>query len=470
LKTLESAIIEKMILHLLIIYPKHLDGGVTLEFVSNPAREMYAILLDLWANEFEISSEHILTHEMRRYVDDKILAAIYDTEYQENKFDYYCSQLQRHYLYQEIDENNKVIGEEIIKTERDLSKIQQANDSITKSLNIIASGKASPYLSISEMLADHEETLKKRALGQHQTSGEKNLDKLLGGRLQPGLMTLAANAGQGKSTVTQFWILMRLIKKLPTAAVNTELSKEGYLDNMLPGMMRGISYYDLTGGLDPDKEGGSDLNEILLSYQEVKERMESRKNFLMYPDAHSNMSQLKKFFLDCRREFELTDDKILFAVVDMLSMIKEFSDVSKGSRADNIEISMNELNSFCLDHNIFCIGTVHLKRRDKIVEIQREEDLSQFKPTQEAIKSSSAYVDRSRWVVGIYSPYKILHSHPCNPILRDLYLPITELHLIKDNYSNNDGMVVAFVLDLNTKQLSVYIPDEEETTPVDKVS
>lgn len=455
---LKITILEKQLLHLYFDNPEYLDKDDYVCFFSRIAQDFYITLMELLKNGFTITGENILTNS-NSTLNIEIVSAIANTEYQVEKYDFYVRELQKFEIYQDISNNAKKIQAVIESENKDITSIFESKEIIEGSLEKLISNQVHNYLDMKTLLKNHQEVIQTRLSGDAYSSGDFLLDKALGGRLQGGVAILAANSGMGKSTVAIYWAMIRIIKKLPTFVVNTELSLDGWMDNILPSLLKDISYDDLA---NLHKESFVDPAHIQEQIEDLKLRMENRDKFLMYPHSFLSLADLEKFIIDCRLHMKLEDKIPLFGVIDLLSMITEFSAINGGSRADNIEIAMNKLNSFCLEHNTFLLATVQLRRKDKVVKIETEEDLLEFKPSLESIKSSSAYEERARWVFGLYAPYRVVRKNQCNPVIRDMVAPITTLTLLKDSYNRQEGMEIQYLMDVDKKMFMPYIEENDE--------
>jgi hypothetical protein len=281
-------------------------------------------------------------------------------------------------------------------------------------------------------------------------------DKLLP-HIVPGVCIVGGYSGSMKTTFMLYLAKQRLVKRLPTIYVNTELSFGGYMDSSIASMIK-EPYYDILGiGDNPEM---IDFNSIMEKYSNLKDKYKEHTMFRLWPKASASLTDLKAFILSARKSMGLKEGTTLFAFVDLLSMIKEFNDVEGGrNKADTIENGINLLNEIALSTNTLLIGTVQLKRQDPVRRIEREEDIEKFRPTLATIKSAGAYEERARFVILLHNPYHIVHKTPCNPIIRDTISPILELMMMKDTYIGKTGDMIKYYFNASIKNLNPY---EEE--------
>ncbi len=361
--------------------------------------------------------------------------------------------MRRFSLYESLRKANFELNKELIKKDKNLDRIEDLGGKINSLLQSIREGKAYDSQNFYEALIEHEGVLKERALGKEPHIGCDHFQKLIE-QVLPGICTIVAQSGSGKTTILTYLAMQRLIKRLPTIIFNSELSKSALLDNYLSPMM-GVPYYDLVhlgqDGVGLDSDVVSDRLEIL------KKRFIDRDNFLFYPKTSFSNKDIEVFARNARKRMRLPDNQILVALVDLMSMTSDFTSTRGGNKANIIEDGIDVLNEVCLSNNLLLIGSIQVVRQaNKNIRIEREEDLDQFIPTLEGIKNSGAYQERSRYVIGVYSPYNIVRSHPSNEVLKNLIPPISELHILKNTFGII-GKKIEYLFDPNQKLMVPFV-------------
>lgn len=454
-ESLELNIIEKQILHLYLDNPEYLDKGEIVEFITDYGNEFYGILLELSSENFEFISEHILTHA-KEYVNINILKAVLDTEYQLEKFEYYIEELSKFNLYENLNSKLKETQREVLKKgDKNLDKIFELHREAGNLIAEIDNGKGFEYKTFEVMLEEHKESLKDNIQNKKQSSGCYLFDSLITDSI-PGICMLAGYSGSAKSTTSLYLAITRLIKRLPTVLINTELSFKGMMNNMLSSLID-VPYFDLIGGQETST---TDFNTIVDRYENLQKRHKDKKTFIVYPKNFLSLKDYRKFIIDSRKKMELKDDETLFSIIDLLPMIKEFNVPKKGmNKAESIEVCMDEINEIVLEHNVFNLSTIQLNNeRNRRIEIEREEDIEKFRPTLEAIRGSGAFEMRARWVISIFNRHHIVHKNPCSPIIRDLTSKTISLTMLKDNYFGKIGKEIQYLFDHEYKR---FVPYEE---------
>lgn len=454
-KNLNISITEKQILHYFIDNPKDLINDSI--FITEIAKELQTILLELKELSIDFIPEHIIK-KSKELINMDVLESVLATKYQKDALPTYIRELHDYNLHLTLE--TKLFKEITLliskKGTKDVQELKSLYNSFGNILEKLENKKDCIGLTIKEMLEEHENFLINRFKGIQQSSGDPNFDSILGS-VSPGLAVIAAYSGNGKTTLMMYLALIRLIKRLPTVYVNTELDFDRYVDNMLPYLLN-VPFDDITKN---DENSNNDSEMILQMYRKLitkYEKTDRNSRFLYYPKPSISIKELKTFLTDSRSKMGLHKEQTLFAFVDLLSMLKEFNVSHNGlNRADAIDIGVTEINNFCLENNIFLLGSVQLKRKDGVKRIEREDDITNFIPSLEAIKGSGAWVERARWAFTLHSPYNIVNMHPCNPVLKALIDPISYITCFKNTYESKLlGKQAMYLFDLDYKRFSTY--------------
>jgi hypothetical protein len=458
-EVLTLSINEKQILHAILDKPELLPE--TDIFVTNIGKSFYEVLCDLKAQGMTFISEHILRYSNKNVTQNN-LQSVYDTKYQVDFFDTYKKDLFEYFVYSSIEESIiKEMSQEVIKKGgRDISVLKKLYDDFGDALYLLEN-KGKDYFTFFDMLEEHEDFMNLRSQATKQTSGCFKFDEVLT-NIVPGLCVIGGYSGSAKSTSVAYLISQRIIKRLPTIAVNTELSFDGLLDNILPVMIE-IPYTDILGIAPEDQQ--IDYGMIQEKYQALMLKYYEKNNFLMYPKYACSLETLEIFIREARKRMNLSENMVLFCFIDLLSMMTDFNESGSGStKADGIENGLNKLNEILLSNNVLCIGTVQLKRYSASSIIKQDEDVEKFRPSLDMLKSSGSWEERSRWVLGIHNPYHIVNKNPCHPIYRKMVTPIVELDILKDTYYGKTGKRIKYRFDFEYKKFQPYVepPETEE--------
>lgn len=452
-ENLKIAILEKQILRCLLDHNELLDKEINC-FISPQAQEFYVDMLHLRNENKKIIAENILTLD-NHFLTSELIIAVQSTEYDKDEFDSYVSKLEVKSLIHEF--KNDTLGD-LLEDTSDFEKLNEIKGRIEE-LELKKS-KREDTSSFPKLIEEYKDEIRKRSLGNKNTTGDYNLDKLIGG-FDAGIVLLLGMSGSMKSTLTIKLLRNRITKRLPTCAINTELTHATYMDTLLSTMID--EDYDLLKGYDEDDF--TDWDSILTKLDELEKVYEredgKRKMFDFYPSNSVSISDIKAFCRKCRKDFRLKDDEILFCTVDLLLMVKDMNK-SGTSRADAITQGVNELNEFALSDNVLFFATVQAKRKSHTVKIDKIEDLNEFRLSTEVIKESASLEERSRAILSLHNPKYLANKNPCPQLIRDLVDPILELTVIKNSWRENLGQTIYYYIDSDHKDLIDYVPKDGE--------
>lgn len=453
---LQVAILEKQILHCLLEHNELLDKKEIDCFISSQAQEFYFDLLHLKNEGKKTIVENILTLD-NQFLTSELVMAVQETDYDVNEFDEYVSKL----------EVKSLIHDFKYETLSDLSENEsdfEALDKIRSRIDEVERKKSKneDTSSFPKLIQEYKGEIKKRASGNKNTTGDYNLDKLIGG-YEAGIVSLLGMSGSMKSTFTIKLLRNRITKRLPTCAINTELTHAVYMDTLVSTMID--EDYNALRGYDGDEDNYIDWDSILEKLDELEKvysrKDDKRKLFDFYPSNSVSVSDIKSFCRKCRKDFRLKKDETLLCAIDLLLMIEDIKN-AKVSQADAITFVMDDLNEFALSENVLFFVTIQAKRKSHGVKIEKIEDLNEFKLRTEDIKSASGIEERSRSILALHNPKYIVNKNPCSQLIRDLVDPILELTVIKNSWRENLGQTVYYYIDSDHKDLIDYTPQNGE--------
>ena len=457
-ENLKVSILEKQILRCLLEHNELLDKYEIDCFISPQAQEFYVDLLTLKSNNKQIIVENILTLD-NDFLTSDLVIAVQETEYDVNELEEYISKLSTKSLIHEFKSD---VLTDLNENDSDYEKLEQIKNRITE-LEDKTSNKNNDSNSFPSLIREYKEEIKKRSKGIRNTTGDYNLDKLIGG-YQAGIGVIVGMSGSMKSTFIIKLLRNRITKRLPTVAFNTELTKATYMDTLTSTMID-EDYSNLTG-FDSDENDMQDWDSILAKLDELEKVYEKqekkRKLFEFYPNNSVSMSEIRQFCKKCRKDFKLKDDEILFCTIDLLLMVKDMN-VNGTSRADAITQGLNKLNEMALQDNIFFLGTIQSRRLQNDIKIENIDDLQKYRINLTQLKESASIEERARIVLSLHNPKYLANRNPtCPQIVRDLVDPILELTVLKNSWQDNLGETVYYYIDSEHKDLVDYTPVDGE--------
>ena len=443
------AVLEKQILHCLFDHTELLDKKEIDCFISSQAQEFYFDLLHLKNEGKKIIAENIVTLD-NQFLTSEMVIAVQSTDYDIKEFDSYVSKLETKALIHEF--KSDTLGD-LSENVSDFEKLEKIKERINE-LEQKRSNK-SDYMTFHDLLEEYKVELDKRASGIKTTTGDYCLDTLIP-NLQAGLGFIVGMSGSMKSTYIIKLLRNRITKRLPTCAVNTELTRATYVDTMISTMID-ENYTDLT-----ESDENTDWDNIFNKLNELESHYDKcGKRFAFYPSNVVSINDIKNFCIKCRKDFKLKDDELLFCTLDLTLMISDMN-VGGTSRADAVTQGINKLNEIALSHNIFFLGTIQTRKMNNVPKIEKIEDLNKFRIETSAIKESNSLLERSRVMLSIHNPKYIVNQNPCSQLIRDLVDPILEITVLKNSWSDTMGKSIYYYIDGEHKDLVNYIPQNGE--------
>ena len=409
----------------------------------------YFDLLHLKNEGKKVIAENILTLD-NQFLSSELVIAVQSTDYDVKEFDSYVSKLETKALIHEFKSDTLSDLSENVSDFEKLDKIRSRIDELEEKRS-----NKSDYMTFHDLLEEHKIELDKRASGIKITTGDYCLDTLIP-NLQAGLGFIVGMSGSMKSTYIIKLLRNRITKRLPTCAINTELTRATYVDTMISTMID-ENYTDLT-----ESNENTDWDNIFNKLNELESHYDKcSKRFAFYPSNIASISDVKTFCRKCRKDFKLRDDELLFCTIDLTLMLSDMN-VSGTSRADAITQGVNKLNEFALSDNVFFLGTIQTKKMNNVPKIEKIEDLNKFKIDTGMIKESNSILERGRVLLSIHNPKYIVNQNPCSQLIRDLVDPILEVTVLKNSWSDTMGKSIYYYIDGDHKDLVNYIPQDGE--------
>lgn len=456
-QNLVIGVLEKQILRCLMEHPNLLNNDYDIPFISPQAQEFFVDLLTLKNQNKKIIAENIVTLD-NQYLTSDLIIAVQETEYSAYEFDDYVDKLSTKSVIHEFKSD---VLTDLNENSSDFEKLEDIKDRISELEEKITS-KNNESNSFPSLIREYKEEIKKRSKGIKNTTGDYNLDKLMGG-FEAGIVALLGMSGSMKSTLTIKILRNRITKRLPTCAINTELTHAVYMDTMVSTMID--EDYNNLRGYESDEDNMQDWESILQKLDELERVYEKqdakRKLFDFYPSNSVSVADIKQYCKKCRKDFKLKKDETLFCTIDLALMIQDIK-LAKVSQADAITFVMDELNAFALRENVLFFMTFQAKRKDKGLKIEKIEDLNNFRLQTNDIKSASGIEERSRLILALHNPKYLVSKTPCSQLIRDLVDPILELTVIKNSWKENLGQTIYYYIDSEHKDLIDYIPADGE--------
>jgi len=300
------------------------------------------------------------------------------------------------------------------------------------------------------IIAQYEDTMEKRIKGESKrTLAYASLDKDIERPAEPGEMTgIGADKGTGKSIIAKN-IENKLINKgTCVLSVNLEMTLPSTVDRLL-AIRESLVLKEL---ISPEDFPGS-KRKIDIGMTKFRKL----KNYLYYPEASLTLNGLDSLIYESKQIFKnnkvLPDDEYMVVVVDLLTMIKEFS----GKSGSELDFVINNLHEIVKKHNIHLIAILQTNENKfrSSQQIKNPDSLDFIKLGLEDIKNGAAFAERCRIMITVNRPLLLKRRFfPEREEEWDLEDDIFWLHIVKQN----DGKLfrAPFVL-TNSLRLYEYV-------------
>lgn len=392
-------------------------------FISDIAKDIFKTYkIIIYDKLVELNNDNIILvgNEINKDINFELLEKLDKIRYRLLDFDKYLQKLKRDYA------KNNLMNTTI----RNITKTVLSKDDITKEKveGIITDLKDNlQYLDVKknifinplQMQQKFEIEVMGRLKNNNYSMGCGYLSKFVKLGLAPKFITtIFASSGLAKSSFALYLQNKFIIKKMPSCYFSLE--NDNYITyNRLLSMRRNINLDDYI-----DKEQGitSDLQEIL--NQEAK-KLESINTFYFVEEPIISKMQLEKYIVDCKKRLN-TD--YLIVTIDLISMLSDW-----GSEPNEIQDSMDYLHYLARYLNVHFIIVVQANRASDNFKPTKIQDLQRLRPTVNTLKSSNAYRERSRLVIGLYRlKYYMQMYFPDDPLL-EITDDILEVNILKQN-------------------------------------
>jgi replicative DNA helicase len=249
-----------------------------------------------------------------------------------------------------------------------------------------------------EWMQAWDEEWAKRRMGRQYPFNNFIFDSLIPDGAVPGTFgCIAAASGSGKSTVGLKLMRSLISSEVPCMMFSLEMALIPTADRMLSADLQ-IPYSAIT---NPSESG--EYESITKRVQAVRDEYDAHKRFRICENANLTLNDIARHIMKFQADI---GQRYCVVIIDLLSMVKEFAS-SRGNMnyADTVTEATNLLSAMTKVLGVHVVGIVQLNRsaeNDKV--IRTWDDCESFRPQRSQIKSAGAYVERSRYVLGIHRP------------------------------------------------------------------
>jgi replicative DNA helicase len=334
--------------------------------------------------------------------------------------------------YTAIKDVEVLLGEMSSKKNVEFDTIENYAENILGNLKQVEDEKI--ILTGSDLASRYMEALIEREEGILQRSfGLKTIDDKLSYPAPPGCYSLLiGKTGSGKSIVKRVLENGLLYQGICVLSVDLEMPLIPNLDRYL-SMKLDISVDSLLAKDKPER-----LKKAL--DRELAE-LESKDNYLYVEHPSITLKMLERIIYKSKAKFKekgiLPKDEYMVVVVDLITMIKEFS----GTSGSDLDDCVNQLNAICKKHNVHIMGVAQAnenKLRSKSSHFKSPDEIDKFQINLEDIKGGSALAERSRIAFSLFRPLDMKKLYfPALEEELSTELDLIHLNLIKKNLEKN---------------------------------
>lgn len=345
--------------------------------------------------------------------------------------------------------------ESLLQSDASLKDIRAELDKSITALSVDVIDEDKKAMTLSTALDKYERIFDERKNGKQYKFYDATLDELSAKGPVPGAGTIiTASSGSGKSAYVMHLVNGFIDNHVPCMMYSLEMSLEDVIDRYIAAKTN-IPLKTIT---DPRKQT-NDFEMVKENIESLKKSVADCRLFRFNDAATLDFSTLDK---EVRRFYADEDIHNCIVVIDLLSMMKEFTKTTAGvNSATAMEFAVNILNAMSKELNFHWIGVLQQNRTSEDAHLTSIDDVYKFRPTRTGIKNSNAYLERARMVVALFRP----------KFWFETYLPdrkeewqdlddIVEVHVLKQN--NGMTGMGKMLFDGSTMKFTPLIDTDEE--------
>ncbi len=265
----------------------------------------------------------------------------------------------------------------------------------------------------------YEETLTERQSGAYFFgSGDSYLDKTITLGFAPGTMTtLFGTTGSGKTNFALSLLLKQIHKMIPSLYVSLEMPAEMLIDRLFANKYK----IPITNLYPHMTEEGRIESWVFDDLQSFKNEMKDCKYFRIVDRPNLSIDELESLIVETKQSMGVD---YLNVIVDLASMLADFTDVGRNTHSFAIQVAMNRLNSLVKKHGVHMLNLTQSNREQDNVKISKISDIDKLFPTLNNIRDGNTIAERSRLVLAVFRPKyyadRYLPDDPETAIMEDI--------------------------------------------------
>lgn len=309
----------------------------------------------------------------------------------------------------------------------DLEKLREILDSADTHFRPDSEKKVQTMV---EWLDEYEEERNKRKNGNQYEFHDFMFDTLIQDGATPGTIgIIASQSGSGKSTLALHLVRSLVHFDVPCMYFSLEMSNTSTADRMMSAESGTAPYSEFVRPPDP-----ASFDAISKVIKSVRSELDGKTNFRICDSPDISIKDIDKHVRKLQKDI---GSEYAVVVIDLLSMVKEFSTVRPGMNyADSVTVAINSLSAVAKNLGVHIIGVVQMNRasEESAKSIKTWDDLESLRPNRSQIKSAGAYLERARYVISSFRKMfwaeQLLQDHPTEFAGKD---DICEVAVLKQN-------------------------------------
>ena len=283
-----------------------------------------------------------------------------------------------------------------------------------------------------ELTDDYKQIFEERKNGKQYHFGDPILDKVVTYGPAPGCGGLiAAATGMGKSAFCLNLINRFINQQIPCMYYSLEMGKADTMDRLI-SLRTNIPLKSIINPEDIDT-----WEAVKNKINEESEVLKENKKFRFSENASVGLNDVRQDIIKFQTDI---GQKYCIVVFDLLSMIKEFSNISNNGLnfAQAIEIAINKLNALAKELDFHYIAVLQMNRSTESGHIDDLKDIDAFKPTRNSIKNANAFLERVRYALSLFRPRYYAEEYLEKELWEELQ-DICYVNLLKQNQGKVGG-------------------------------
>jgi replicative DNA helicase len=443
---------EFQILKLMILNNKPFEQVTEHHFPHRKARVLYHAIVKLFDKPETVTRDSLLreANQLSDNITQQIVEFVFSFEVDISALDGAIEALADSVVKSKMNRFIEKISTEV-KSSAKLNLSQISQDILNAQDVIIGSSRKNISKTIEQCLDEYKEELDLRRLGHYYSFGDEFLDTHLTRKAAPGqVILLASSSGTGKSAYGLNLINGMINMDRPVMYFSLEMDTISTMDRLM-AMRSGVPVTEWYGS-------GVEIDPLYKILEEQRKSMLS-KPFRFIDDPSINLLKMQGLIREFKSIYK-TDYVCVF--VDLITQVKEFIDLTRGSLANTIEASVNKLNRLAKRENVCFVAIAQMNRGADSDSIDNLQELDKLRPTFNNVKNSSALGERARVTLGAFRPK--YYAERLFPDSDEAHLmpDVLEIQILKQN-QGTAGNIGRYLFEGETFNISPLVePPPEE--------